>query len=51
MDISRDVERLYPPRTVRLLNNKVSLGLKNKKLIKKLLVLECRNCDVSLRNS
>ena len=50
LDIFRDFQRLYLPRTFRLLNNKVSFGLKNKKLIKKLLVLECRNCDVKLRN-
>ena len=40
----------YPFRTVRLLNNKASFGLRNKKLIKKLFVPECRDCDVNLRN-
>ena len=32
------------------LNNKASFDLKNKKLIKKLLVPECQNYDVKLRN-
>ena len=45
-DIFCDVLRLNLPRTVRLLNNKTSFRL----IIKKLLVLECRNCDVKLRN-
>ena len=39
LDIYRDDERLYPPRSVRISNNKVSFGLKNKKLSKKLLAL------------
>ena len=39
----RDVERLYPPKSVRLSNNKVSFGFEPKKLIKKHLVLECQN--------
>ena len=33
-------ERLYPPRSVRLSNNKVIFFLENEKLVKKLLVLE-----------
>ena len=32
------------------LNNKASFDLKNKKLIKKLLVPECQNYEVKLRN-
>ena len=37
----RDLERLYPPRSVQLSNNKVNFGLENKKLIMKPVVLEC----------
>ena len=47
-DIFRDVERLYPPGSVRLSNNKVSFGLENEKLINKLLVLECQKFYVKL---
>ena len=50
LDISQDVERLYPPKNVRISSNKVSFGLENKKLIKKFLALECQNCDVKLGN-
>ena len=42
-NVFRDVQRLYLPRNV-------SVGLKNRKLVKRLLVLEWRNCDVKLRN-
>ena len=31
-------------------NNRASLGLENKKLIKKLIILEYQNVDVKLRN-
>ena len=50
LDIFRQGERLYPSESVRVSNNKVSLGLKNKQLIEKLLVMECRDCDVKVRN-
>ena len=36
MGIFRGVELLYPPRSIRLSNNKVIVGIENKKLIKKL---------------
>ena len=49
-DIFLDDERLYPSRTVRLLNNKASFGLNNEKLSKKLFVLEWQNCDAKVRN-
>ena len=39
LDIFRDDERSYPPRTVRFSNNKLTFGPENKKLIKKL--VEC----------
>ena len=39
LDIFHDIERLYPARGAQLSNNKVSFGIENKKLIKKLLVL------------
>ena len=41
LDIFRDVELLYLPRSVWLSNNKVSVSPENKKLIKKPLALEC----------
>ena len=46
----RDEVRLYPPKSVRLLNNKASFVLENRKLIKKLSVLGCQNFPVKLRN-
>ena len=39
LDIFQDIERLYPSRGAQLSNNKVSFGIENKKLIRKLLVL------------
>ena len=36
LDIFRDNERLYPPRSVPLSSNKARFGLENKKLIEKL---------------
>ena len=36
LDIFHDVERLYPPRSVRVSNNKVKFGIENK-LSKKIL--------------
>ena len=42
-NICRDDECLYSTR-FQLSDNKVSIGLENKKLFKKLLVIECENC-------
>ena len=39
LDIFRDNERIYSPKSVRFFNNKASSGPENKKLIKKCLVL------------
>ena len=50
LDYFRDVERLYPPRSLRLSSLKASFGLENKKIIKKLLILECQNFYAKLRN-
>ena len=47
LNIFRDVERLYPTRGVRLSTN-ASFGPENKKLIKKLLVLELQNFYIEL---
>ena len=46
----RDVERLCPPKSVRLSNSKGSFRLENMKIIKKLLVPEYHNFYVKLRN-
>ena len=49
LDNFHDVERLYPPRSVQLSNNKASFDLEKKKLIKKLLVLECHISHVKVK--
>ena len=43
-------ERLYSPRSVRHLNNKVRFSLENKKGLRKLLVPDCHKFHVKLRN-
>ena len=50
LDIFREDECLYPSRSVRLCNNKVSFGPENKKLSKKLLVLKFGNVNVKLKD-
>ena len=50
LDIFHDDEHLYSPRSVQLSNNKVSIGIENKKLTKKRFALECQNFYAKLRN-
>ena len=49
-DILRDNERLFPPRSVRLSNNKMSFDVENDKLSKRLLLLKLKNFHVKLRD-